>query len=365
MGNVLLDRLASVIELFTAVGGIIAGIWMVIIKYSIYLSQNEISLTLMTHEERAKHRIFNVLEMMVVAFIFCFMLGIASRNFVENNDGDKNTSVCENAYEGSGSIENIQSEYEQRYIDDVDPSGSNDNCLYQIVSAIFVTIFLVAIISTYLIYRSERKKDAYVRLIKFQRFAMIFMLIFIQVLIVVCNVLASIAFSLELYFVVDILHSVVFAVLAMCLKDQLVDCSQGEVAQIKTFYGKRLIYLFGMKNDDFIAGDSSIYSNCECFKLIRKEELDEWLTKVKRDNIVYLLKESVSMEEIAPECRNEILRLIVAACRIKGIRLDVKCTLKVKGDGEKIEYSVNEGEINIIYRNQFNNREIIDDVVVL
>jgi hypothetical protein len=331
----------SISTFLTIIAGLGAGI-MVFIKALLFLNQTNISMTLLSHDERERHNflkgaIFSFVmafSCLYVGFFICAIFGEINKTKditkldeqvqQVNVDNDKRNGLAKN---------------ESAEIDIVFESSSNEINNYIVFISLGISILI-----TVCLYIYDRKRIRRIRIIKFDRYLGFFIFLFLIFLTGTFNIVFAIRGDLKSYLVQGGILSILFgmsSILAVSYRGEGI--IGREVAYLKSVYGKEVVYLFEANGDFIVAGDNKYITDCEKFWLIEKAKLKKPLLTAWNDEDVYLLKENVIIngDKLG---KNGVLRIVVADAIKNNINLDADCKLNIEVKNKIIKYTVTDSK---------------------
>lgn len=319
-----IEIVSGIINIIASVGAAVG----VLIKAQTFFHQTHISLTLLTYEERKKHQLIEGLVIRFAAFIVCFFLVFE-------------VTIANVALNGNADIKEETNIEQEEMIDEKlqdEEQGNDIQKDYDLVATgILIAVIIVSAIITVLIRNNEKKNPDFVREKFMTRYYIMFVMLVIAFFVLILNILFAIDIPLMKYTIINGLLSLVFALSAGEFLLMLSKRYRDDIALLKTEYKNRIVYLFGMKDDCFVAGDSIYVSECKSFILIKTEELEGHdLVKAKREDDIFLLIENVScLDTMQEEDINDILRCISIACKKQKIKLTLQSKISIVGKKKK------------------------------
>ncbi|MBR5993268.1 MAG: hypothetical protein IK018_05650 [Lachnospiraceae bacterium] len=316
------------------------------IGIGVFLSQTRISITLMSHGERERHKVFRTIAVFLCFVIVCYALGFMTNTF---NISAQMLKQQESAKSGI-TAQTDASVSDNDMVAQTVQNGQNANESIDydfIAKCVIAVIILVALIAS-LIYtagvqKREKGRTKYYKVRKWYRYFEIGFMLFVALLLVEVNIIFGFVMPIKMYLITGIIVSGLqgfFCTWTVCAS---VNEYTGEIAHLKSFYERKVVYLFELEGNSFVAGDNMYISDCEEFYLIPITNLKEPLVDAQSEDDVYLEKDKVKICSGLKSKKNKVLRGIAADCKKQDIDLNSGCELKVELQDKKIKYTVIKG----------------------
>lgn len=344
-----------------------------IIGIGVLLSQTRISLTLMSHGERERHKVFWTIAVFFCFVIVCYALGFMTNIFRVSAQQFKsqifNESQVTESDEASVSNNEVVSE---SVAEQNEQQNTEQDDYSTIVNIVFVVLILVALIASIVYTAGIRKKEKYrtqyYKVRKWYRYFEIGFFLFLAILFLEINLVAGLVMTLDNYYIFGVIISCLHSILCTGAVVSSSNRYNEEIAQLKSFYDGKVVYLFETEGNNFVAGDNMYVSDCDEFYIIPITELDEPLVDAQSEDDVYLKKANVDIDNKLKHSKNQVLRCVAADCKKKSIDLNSECNLKIEFVDKKIKYTATIGDnehSNTVENKPVNHEEWNGNVLLL
>ncbi|SCX17633.1 hypothetical protein SAMN02910339_02459 [Lachnospiraceae bacterium YSD2013] len=312
-----------------------------IIGIGVFLNQTRISITLMSHEERERHRVFRTIAVFLCFVVFCYAMGFLATIFNISTDLILQQNNAESTITGQkdiGASDNdisVQVTQGEQIIKELD---------VKIIIGGIIILLLVAIIAGTIyaldIKKQEIGRTQYYKVRKWHRYLVIGFMLFLAIILLETNMIIGFASTIKDYAIIGIIVSGLHGFFCACTICSSANEYTGEISHLKSFYEGKVVYLFELEGNSFVAGDNMYVSDCEEFYLIPMTNLKAPLVDAQSEDDVYLEKKKVEICSGLKSRKNRVLRGIAADCKKRNIDLNGGCELKVELVDKRIKYTV-------------------------
>ena len=304
------EIIGGILSALGILGGAVAG-----------LNQTNVSRALLTHGEKEKHKLLEGFVLTVVFSLIVFALGVAicfSENGLRGTNENANATVTEvseeqQVSEASDEIKTeSDNEPEIEQSQNAETAANDESKTAGTYAVLMITVFLVlSVIISIWIWRRERKKIECKDKCSFWRYCGLAAIIFAALLLLICNFLFAMALLLKWYLILGSTCSIGFGFLYFYFIYETFPRYRDDVAEIRTVYDSKIVYLFEVKDNCVVAGDNYYFSRCDNYYLIGMDKLSKPLVSAKNEDDVLLLKKNVTCNNKTKLANNTILRFVI------------------------------------------------------
>ena len=312
-----------------------------IIGIGVFLSQTKISITLMSHGERERHKVFRTIAVFLCFVVVCYAFGFLATIF------NILTGIVRKQI-NAGSAISAQKDVRVSDNDILVKVTQGEQIIKElggktIIVAIIILVLIAIIASSIYALRVKKQEEGrtqYYKIRKWYRYFVIGFMLFWALILIEINIIIGFVSTIKNYAIIGIIVSGLHGFFCACTVCISTNEYNGEIAHLKSFYEGKVVYLFELEGNSFVAGDNMYVSDCEEFYLIPMTNLKAPLVDAQSEDDVYLEKKKVEICSGLKSRKNRVLRGIAADCKKRNIDLNGECELKVELVDKKIKYTV-------------------------